>query len=364
MSQPLVTVLIDTFNHQRFIERAISSVLAQDYPATHFEILVIDDGSTDKTPEIVRTFHGRVRYIRKDNGGQGSAFNVGVPEARGDVIAFLDGDDWWSPHKLSRIMQFLNSHPDIGVVGHGFYQVDTVAHKRIATSPGSYRELSFSSMVDTKYFRRVMCFFGTSRVTIRKNIAELALPIPSSIKIEADEFLSILSIANSRAALLPDILTFYRLHEDNLYQLRAIDPQKLRRLRGSIDALASELPPRLESSGVNPGMVRELVGTLEGASQQLALQLDGGSSFSTFALERAERRFHSYSAPIGYRLFSFLSLSLSLLIPPRSFYRLKRWYAHSRWRRWRSILGEPTPAVSITTIPESYQDTSCDDKSG
>ena len=76
-TMPNVTVLIDTYNHERFIERAIASVLEQDMPMDGVEILVVDDGSTDRTPEIVRRFEPRVRLIRKPNGGQASAFNLG-----------------------------------------------------------------------------------------------------------------------------------------------------------------------------------------------------------------------------------------------------------------------------------------------
>ena len=78
---PLVTVLIDTYNHERFIERAINSVLDQDMPMDGVEILVVDDGSTDRTPDIVRRFEPRVRLIRKPNGGQASAFNFGFAQA-------------------------------------------------------------------------------------------------------------------------------------------------------------------------------------------------------------------------------------------------------------------------------------------
>src|ERR1700684_1962393 len=99
---PLVSVLIDTYNHERFIEQAILSVLDQDFPAPDMEILVVDDGSTDGTPEIIRKFAPRVRYQRKSNGGQASAFNAGIPETKGDIVAMLDGDDWWARGKLKR----------------------------------------------------------------------------------------------------------------------------------------------------------------------------------------------------------------------------------------------------------------------
>src|SRR5277367_4839940 len=115
MTEPLVTVLIDTYNHERCIEEAIASVLTQDFPSAETEILVVDDGSTDRTPEIVRKFEPRVRLLRKANGGQASAFNAGIPEARGEIISFLDGDDWWASNKLSRVMETIMADPSLGI---------------------------------------------------------------------------------------------------------------------------------------------------------------------------------------------------------------------------------------------------------
>src|SRR5271170_543537 len=121
--KPAVTVLIDTYNHERFIEEALVSVLEQDFPSSDVEILVVDDGSTDRTPEVVRKFEPRVRLLRKTNGGQASAFNAGIPEARGEIVAFLDGDDWWAPGKLTAVTQALSAHADVGLVGHGLTEV-------------------------------------------------------------------------------------------------------------------------------------------------------------------------------------------------------------------------------------------------
>src|SRR5882757_6267075 len=118
-----VTVLIDTYNHERFIERAITSVLDQDMSLDDVEILVVDDGSTDRTPELVRRFEPRVRYLRKPNGGQASAFNTGIPECRGEIVAFLDGDDWWAPGKLQAVSSTMASDSSIGIVGHGITEV-------------------------------------------------------------------------------------------------------------------------------------------------------------------------------------------------------------------------------------------------
>src|SRR6266851_3865984 len=95
-----VSVLIDTCNHERFIEQAIVSVLEQDFPDSEREIIVVDDGSTDGTREIVKKFEARVRLLRKMNGGQASAFNAGIPECKGEIVAFLDGEDWWAMASL------------------------------------------------------------------------------------------------------------------------------------------------------------------------------------------------------------------------------------------------------------------------
>src|SRR5271155_517738 len=113
---PRVTVLVDSYNYGRFIEEAIESVLIQDFPAEQFEILVVDDGSTDDTAERVRKFGSRIQYLYKPNGGQASAFNLGLQAAKGEIIGMLDADDYWLPGKLRRIVQEFDKHPDAGMV--------------------------------------------------------------------------------------------------------------------------------------------------------------------------------------------------------------------------------------------------------
>ena len=96
MPSPFVSVLIDTYNHDRYLEEVVVSVLAQDFPSAEREILVVDDGSANKTPELLRKFEPHVRILRNANGGRASAFNLGIPECRGEIVVFLDGDAWWA----------------------------------------------------------------------------------------------------------------------------------------------------------------------------------------------------------------------------------------------------------------------------
>ena len=122
---PRVCVLVNTYNHERFIAQALESVCAQTFPASEMEVVIVDDGSTDGTPEIARKFAPRVRLLRKKNGGQASAFNAAISELHADLIAFLDGDDWWAPEKLSAVAEAFEQNPHIPAVGHAFY--DTAA---------------------------------------------------------------------------------------------------------------------------------------------------------------------------------------------------------------------------------------------
>jgi glycosyltransferase involved in cell wall biosynthesis len=351
VTAPAITALIDTYNHERFIEEAIVSVLEQDFPAADVEILVVDDGSTDRTPDIIRKFAPSVRMIRKSNGGQASAFNAGIPEAHGRIIAFLDGDDSWAPDKLSRVAEHFEAHPEIGVVGHGFFQMDTSEGKTIQILPPVQGPISFTTAPGAAQFRQMMCFFGTSRLAIRKAVAMRAIPVPESILIEADEFLCILAIARSSATILPEPLTYYRLHEDNLYHFRSPDAAKLTRKHDSIAALAHELAPRLAAAAVGPERIRVLLGPLQNQARRLRLKLDGGMPWETLAAERAERNFSYGERSLAYRVFECVCLGLTLVMTPRCYYRLRDWYSASTLRRWRERLGEPVLASRIENIP-------------
>jgi glycosyltransferase involved in cell wall biosynthesis len=120
----LVSVVIASYNMGQYLPRAVHSALAQSYPQV--EVLVVDDGSTDDTPAIMRQFHAeaRVRALRQPNGGQARARNQGVAASRGQFVAFLDADDEWLPDKLARQMPLFRDRPGLGVVHSEFERMD------------------------------------------------------------------------------------------------------------------------------------------------------------------------------------------------------------------------------------------------
>jgi glycosyltransferase involved in cell wall biosynthesis len=109
MPQPLVSVIIPTFNRAAFVREAIDSVLAQDYP--RIEVIVVDDGSSDHTSEVVRAFGAALRFIRQTHAGVSVARNRGVAASHGDLVAFLDSDDLWLPGKVAAQVVLFQQQP-------------------------------------------------------------------------------------------------------------------------------------------------------------------------------------------------------------------------------------------------------------
>lgn len=115
MRMPLVTVVIPTFNRRHLIEEALDSVFAQSF--TDYEVVLVDDGSTDGTETLVKKKYGeRLRYIRQENQGISGARNTGIANASGKYVAFLDSDDKWLPQKLARQVAYMEAHPEIGLL--------------------------------------------------------------------------------------------------------------------------------------------------------------------------------------------------------------------------------------------------------
>jgi len=111
MKKPLVTCIIPVFNGEKYIEAAIESVLNQTYK--NIEIIIVDDGSTDNTLNLIEKFNGNVKYIRQSNSGSGVARNLGISKASGDFIGFLDSDDMWDKNKILLQLECFDNNLEI-----------------------------------------------------------------------------------------------------------------------------------------------------------------------------------------------------------------------------------------------------------
>jgi glycosyltransferase involved in cell wall biosynthesis len=320
-------VLVDTCNHESFIQDALASVLDQDIGRGSFEVLVVDDGSTDRTPSLVERFGSDVRLIRKSNGGQASAFNVGIPITTGRFVAFLDGDDRWVSNRLGAVVEVMEGDPSIGAVGNGLLElrgerVDRHVPERAVT-------LHLRTAQDVAPFLRHKSFLGASRFAARRELLEDIVPVPEALVIEADEYLFTLAAATAPVRVLPAALTHYRLHEGNLFQFDQADRERLGRKQRVLAALARDLPESLERLGLPADVVEAVVLPLVVDSERYRLTLSGGRRRETL---RAERAGASVAALLGARqrrAVKMGALALAATLPPQRFYRLR-----DRYGRW------------------------------
>lgn len=111
---PIVSTIIPAFDAEKYIKETIDSALNQTYK--DFEIIVVDDGSTDDTRNMLKQYRDKTRYIHQENGGPSKARNTGIKAANGKYIAFLDADDLWPKNKLELQVDFMESHPDVDMV--------------------------------------------------------------------------------------------------------------------------------------------------------------------------------------------------------------------------------------------------------
>ncbi len=228
MSTVDISILVNTYNQERFIEECLASALAQDFDG-NYEVVVVDDGTTDTAPTLIQQLAAQdehIRYVRKENGGQASAINRGIEEAKGEVLCFLDGDDRYRPEKLRTIWQYFRARPKVEVIGNGIHQFSTKEATDICVSEPTYVHTIDAS--SAKAFTRIRPLFGTSRISMRAETARRLFPIPEELRFEADEFLFTQAALRTGVLAIPEILTDYRLHDNNLYMLSGFKEEKIR----------------------------------------------------------------------------------------------------------------------------------------
>lgn len=208
---PSISVIIPAYNYGRYIRTAIDSVLVQTLPAS--EIIVVDDGSTDDTEGEVRSYGSRVVYVKQSNSGVSVARNHGVGIAKGEYIAFLDPDDYWYPWKLEVQHQYLEGHPDVGVVtGNvlGFTSEDNIP--RISGVTGNIPDVIEYTFQELYLKNRVT----TSAVMMSSQIFRKVGGFDSRWHGPEDFDLWLKISRDSKIVRLPVNLVAYRFHESSL----------------------------------------------------------------------------------------------------------------------------------------------------
>ena len=132
-----ISVIIPTYQRREYVARAVRSVLVQTF--SDFELIVIDDGSTDGTDEALTGLDSRLRYQWQENGGPGAARNAGIALARGEIVAFLDSDNRWLPRHLAIVTDVLERHPEAVLVSATSRPADAGSRATSCSTPRSPR---------------------------------------------------------------------------------------------------------------------------------------------------------------------------------------------------------------------------------
>jgi glycosyltransferase involved in cell wall biosynthesis len=217
---PLVSIIITNYNYGSFLKRAIDSALNQTY--SHIEIVVVDDGSTDNSHEIIRSFDDRLIPIFKENGGQASAFNAGFLNSRGEIICFLDADDQFTSEKIEEIVNIFRTHQEIGWCFNALKQINSSTDETLAIMAphGSSSVMDWrKSMIEQG--ERPPFAPATSALSFRRETLAKILPMPEVEGILlSDNYIKFAAVSLKQGFYLNRPLSIMSIHGNNLYTNR------------------------------------------------------------------------------------------------------------------------------------------------
>lgn len=208
----MFSVIIPLYNKAPYVAKAIESVLGQTY--RDFEVIVIDDGSTDQSLEVAKTFENKsITIISQPNSGVSTARNNGVKIAKHPYICFLDADDWWHPTFLEEMKQLITDFPDAGIYGSGYY---IVKHGQERIAPIGVPQGFERGIIDyCEVYAKTLCMpLWTGAVIVPKNIFDEEGGFKSQLKLGEDFDLWIRIVLKHKAILDNKPLAYYNQDVD------------------------------------------------------------------------------------------------------------------------------------------------------
>jgi glycosyltransferase involved in cell wall biosynthesis len=216
-SAPYVSVIVPTHNSATFVEAALASVLAQTY--TDYEIIVVDDGSTDETGEVLRRFDGRIICHWQQNQGASAARNAGIRSARGELVCLLDADDFWRPDKLSRQVAVMAANPSVGLLFADAMEADgATVQKASILKTMKFGPEALSQIPLPEAFRKLLIenFIPTSTVMIRAACFATSGLFDEDLPNAEDRDMWLRMAAHFEIGCVPVVLATKRSHGANI----------------------------------------------------------------------------------------------------------------------------------------------------
>jgi glycosyltransferase involved in cell wall biosynthesis len=222
VARPLVSILINNYNYGRFVGAAIESALGQSYQLR--EVVVVDDGSTDDSREVIASYGDHVMPVYKENGGQASAFNAGFRATRGQIVTFLDADDMLDRDIVARIVEAFKEHPTAGMVQCRVELTDAGANPLGIVIPPAYVRMPTADLRKRPTdINNGSWWAPTSGISVASTILKRVMPLPEEIfRISADFVLIRACALCAPVVSLPERGGYYRSHGGNYYNRKTL----------------------------------------------------------------------------------------------------------------------------------------------
>ena len=256
-SNILVSIIINNYNYDRFLTEAIESALSQSYE--QIEVIVVDDGSTDNSRHIIAEYGDRIISILQPNGKQAAAFNSGFARSQGEIIIFLDSDDYLFPQAVAEIVKVWQ--PDLAKVHYRLDIVDSVGKSRGYSAPQGTVPLAQGKVWQMLLTTGGYTSTPTSGNALNRKALNNLFPIPDEYKLTADDYLSYQVPFYGEVVAINHALGVYRVHDSNQWALATVtgdrflrfvrhDLQNFALLTNKAQELGYQVPPDLEQRSI------------------------------------------------------------------------------------------------------------------
>jgi glycosyltransferase involved in cell wall biosynthesis len=236
-SGPLVSILICNYNYGRFIATAIESALSQTY--SNIEVIVVDDGSTDNSREVIERYSGRVRAIFQQNGGQSAAFNAGFAASSGEIICLLDSDDYFFANKVAKVLEGYARNPSAKWLFHPVQRIHDNGAGTEVREP--LEAVGQSRILDYRHRPNTFTAPPTSGLSFRRPTFDRITPIPDRL-ISPDNYMKFVILALYPGFYLTEALGVLRLHGSNAYSMGVSDETRAESVIENAAAMRTRFP--------------------------------------------------------------------------------------------------------------------------